>query len=473
MREIPLSFPGKRGALCPSRPAENSFMTEIRPPGGALQILGKLRDSGHRALLAGGCVRDHLMGLTPEDWDIATGAGPEEIMGLFERTVSVGAKFGVVRVMVGDASFEVAQFRSEGPYLDGRRPSSVKPANEKEDAQRRDFTINGIFFDPVANELLDYVGGREDIEDRLIRAIGDPLGRFGEDHLRMLRAVRFAARFGYEIELETLAAIYRCAPQISHTSAERKYGELTAMLTGGRADRAFEMLRETGLLAEVLPEVAKMEGVAQPPDEHPEGDVWKHTIKALAQLNAPAPVLAWAVLLHDAGKPETFSETDRIRFINHAEAGTRIAEEICERLNMPGEEKRLIRDVVKSHMKFLDVEKMRESTLKRFLREPFFAELLELHRIDRLASHGDLTAHRFCLDKQAEFGEEALRPDRVLDGHTLARMGFAPGPLFQEILAALDDEQLEGRVRSREEAEAFVRRRFGARLGPEEGGRPD
>jgi poly(A) polymerase len=280
----------------------------------------------------------------------------------------------------------------------------------------------------------------------------------------MLRAVRFAARFGYEIEPETLAAINRCAPRINRTSAERKYAELTAMLTGGQANRAFEMLQETGLLAEVLPEAAKMAGVAQPPDEHPEGDVWKHTIKALTQLNEPSSALAWAVLLHDTGKPETFSETDRIRFIGHATAGARIAEEVCERLNMPGEEKRLIRDVVKNHMKFLDVKKMRESTLKRFLREPFITELLELHRIDRLASHGDLTAHQFCLDKRAEFGEEALRPVPLLDGHALTRMGFEPGPRFQEILTTLDDEQLEGRVQSREDAEAFVRRRFGASL---------
>jgi poly(A) polymerase len=447
-------------------------MPDIRPPAGALHILSVLRGSGHRALLAGGCVRDHLMGLPPGDWDIVTGAGPDEVSDLFERTVPIGARFGVVQVHIEGGVYEVAQFRREEAYLDGRRPSAVHPAGEKEDALRRDFTINGMFFDPLAGEIIDLVGGRKDIERRCVRAIGDPAERFGEDHLRMLRAVRFAARFEYEIDPATFEAARRCAPLIRKTSAERVRDELTMMLTGGHADRALELLRETGLLKEVLPEAAAMAGVPQPPDEHPEGDVWTHTVMVLAQLtgpdgpNAPGLPLAWAALLHDTGKPETFTDTDRIRFRGHAAAGARRADEILERLNMPSVERGRICDLVRNHMKFIDAKEMRPATLKRFLREPFFADLLELRRMDCLACHGNLETYDFCRDKLANLAEEDLRPARVLDGNALAAMGFEPGPVFQEILSAVEDEQLEGRVRTREEAEAFVAEKFGDRKRP-------
>ena len=447
-------------------------MPDIRPPAGALHILSTLRGSGHRALLAGGCVRDHLMGLPPGDWDIVTGAGPDEVSELFGHTVPIGARFGVVQVHIEGGVYEVAQFRREEAYLDGRRPSAVHPAGEEEDALRRDFTINGMFFDPLAGKIIDLVGGREDIERRLVRAIGDPAERFGEDHLRMLRAVRFAARFEYEIDPATFEAARRCAPLIRKTSAERVRDELTMMLTGGHADRALELLRETGLLKEVLPEAAAMAGVPQPPEFHPEGDVWTHTKMVLAQLEATGgageadAALAWAALLHDAGKPETISETDRIRFNGHAKAGARIADEIGERLKMPSEQSGRIRDLVGNHMRFLEIRNMRPAKLKRFLREPFFPELLELHRMDCLACHGNLGAYDFCRDKLADLAEEDLRPARVLDGNALAAMGFEPGPMFQEILGAVEDEQLEGRVRTREEAEAFVAEKFGDRQRP-------
>ena len=436
-------------------------MPEITPPKGALHIINKLSNSGHRALFAGGCVRDYLLGQTPTDWDITTDARPDEVSGLFERTLAIGIKFGVISVILDDGNYEVAQFRTEGSYIDGRHPSSVEPANEKQDAQRRDITINGMFFDPIKNQLLDYVGGQEDIRQKLIRAIGEPAKRFEEDHLRMLRALRFAARFQYGIEPETYSAIQRLAPLIERTSAERKRDELTTMLTSDRANIAFELMRETGLLAEVLPEVARMTGVAQPPEYHPEGDVWIHTMKALGMLESPSAVFGWAVLLHDVGKSETFRQTDRIRFKDHDTVGARISEEICERLNIPGDEKRRISDIVKNHMKFREVKKMRESTLKRLLREPFFPELIELHRIDRLAGQGDLETYEFCLEQLALTGDDGLHPKRSIDGNALTEMGFEPGPVFQEILTFLENEQLEGRALTRSEAEVFIIEQFG------------
>ncbi len=436
-------------------------MSEIKPPEGALHILRTLREAGHQALLAGGCVRDHLMGRTPTDWDVVTDAGPDIVMDLFEHTVPVGAKFGVVRVIMGDGICEVARFRKDDAYLDGRRPSAVHPASAEEDARRRDFTINGMFYDPLEKEVIDYVGGREDIERGCIRAIGDPRLRFEEDHLRMLRAVRFAARLDFGIEADTFAALQRLKSRIHRTSAERIRSELTMMLTGEHGDRAFQLLMNSGLLKEVLPEAAEMKGVEQPPEFHPEGDVWTHVMLMLARPREPGESLAWGILLHDVGKPVTHSVTDRIRFNGHAAAGASMAEEICERLQMSGNKKNRICELVKNHMKFMDVQKMRPSRLKRFLREPYFPELLELHRIDCLASHGNLATYEFCRERLEEIEGAELRPARLLDGYGLAELGFSPGPHFREILTALEDEQLEGRVRTREEAEAFVRQRYG------------
>ncbi|MCY4383572.1 MAG: CCA tRNA nucleotidyltransferase [Nitrospinae bacterium] len=435
-------------------------MLNIKPPDAAIRIIQTLEASGHRALLAGGCVRDALLGVQPKDWDIATDAAPEAVQGRFEKTVAVGAQFGVVRVRVGDQEFEVAQFREDGPYSDGRHPDAVRSSDEKGDANRRDFTINGMFYDVSNHELLDYVGGRRDLDAGVIRAIGEPGLRFGEDHLRMMRAVRFSARFGFSLDPATAAAIEANAGRIGKISPERIRDELTTILTRENADAAFAMLDSSGLLEHVLPEVAAMRGVAQPPEFHPEGDVWTHVLAMLRIERSASPTLAWGILLHDAGKPATYAVTDRIRFNGHDKVGAQMSADICERLRMPRAQASRIHELVANHMRFMHVEKMREARLKRFLREPYFEELLELHRIDCLASHGNLRTHEFCARKLGELHEEALRPLRLLDGHGLMAMGYPPGPGLGEILAAIEDEQLEGRISTREEAREFARRNF-------------
>ena len=354
----------------------------------------------------------------------------------------------------------MAQFREDGDYTDGRRPHSVRPAGEEQDAKRRDFTINGMFFDVAESRVLDYVGGLRDLESGVVRAIGDPRARFGEDYLRMMRAVRFAARLGFVIEPATAAAIEAGAARITKISAERIREELTAMLTAERADAAFSTLEALGLLAHVLPEVAAMKGVAQPPAFHPEGDVWTHVLLMLGLKRSPSPTLSWAVLLHDVGKPPTYAVRDRIRFNGHDKAGAAMSAEICERLRMSRAQATRIRELVAHHMRFMHVEKMRESRLKRFLREAYFGELLELHRLDCLASHGNLRTHAFCTEKLRTLQEEALRPPRLLDGHDLVKMGCPPGRRVGEILRALEDEQLEGRISTPRQARAFAARRL-------------
>ena len=435
-------------------------MLNIKPPDAAIRIIQTLEDSGHRALLAGGCVRDALLGRQPKDWDIATDAAPETVGGLFERTVAVGAQFGVVRVRMGGQEFEVARFREDGAYSDGRHPDSVRPSDEKGDAKRRDFTINGMFYDVSNHQLLDYVGGRRDLDDGVIRAIGDPGLRFGEDHLRMMRAIRFSARFGFRVEPATAAAIEANAERIGKISPERIRDELTIILTQNHSDAAFAMLDSSGLLEHVLPEAAAMRGVAQPPEFHPEGDVWTHVLAMLRIKRSAAPTLAWGMLLHDVGKPPTFTETDRIRFNGHDKVGAAMSAEVCTRLRMPKAQAARIFDLVANHMRFMHVEKMREARLKRFLREPYFEELLELHRVDCLASHGNLRTYEFCTRKLEEIHAEALRPPRLLDGDELMAMGHPPGPELGEILSAIEDEQLEGRISTREEARDFARRNF-------------
>ncbi len=435
-------------------------MLNIKPPDAAIRIIQTLEASGHRALLAGGCVRDALLGVQPKDWDIATDAAPEAVQGRFEKTVAVGAQFGVVRVRVGDQEFEVAQFREDGPYSDGRHPDAIRSSDEKGDANRRDFTINGMFYDVSNHELLDYVGGRRDLDAGVIRAIGEPGLRFCEDHLRMMRAVRFSARFGFSLDPATAAAIEANAGRIGKISPERIRDELTTILTQNNADAAFAMLDSSGLLEHVLPEVAAMRGVAQPPEFHPEGDVWTHVLAMLRIERSASPTLAWGILLHDAGKPATYAVTDRIRFNGHDKVGAQMSADICERLRMPRTQASRIHELVANHMRFMHVEKMREARLKRFLREPYFEELLELHRIDCLASHGNLRTHEFCARKLTEIHEEALRPPRLLDGHGLMAMGYPPGPGLGEILAAIEDGQLEGRISTREEAREFARRNF-------------
>jgi poly(A) polymerase len=429
----------------------------------ATAIVARLRAAGHQAYFVGGCVRDLVLGRAPKDFDIATSATPNQVLNLFDKTFSVGAHFGVVLVCTGEITTEVATFRSDGAYSDGRHPDAVRfSTTPEEDVKRRDFTINGMMMDPVNESVLDLVGGLQDLDARLIRAIGDPSERFTEDKLRMLRAVRFAARFNFDLEQATAKAIERLAPAVNQVSSERVRDELTRMLTEGHARRAFEMLDATGLLAQVLPEVVKMQGVKQPPQYHPEGDVWVHTLILLDGLAAGAPVaLAWGALLHDIGKPATFRVApDRIRFDGHVETGVRIAEEICKRLRFPNHETEQILSLIDNHMRFADVRKMKESTLKRFFRLQHFDQHLALHRLDCLASHGSLELYDFARERFETLPQEQVRPQLLVTGRDLIEAGYPPGPQFSQMLAAAEDAQLEGTIHSREEGLALVRERW-------------
>jgi poly(A) polymerase len=448
----------------------------------AIEIVKTLRERGHQAFLVGGCVRDLLLGREPADFDVATDAVPTEIMKIFPRTWAVGAQFGVVLVPAPEEEgcessaenpqshhhgcIEVATFRSDGVYTDGRHPDAVRFSKDpREDVQRRDFTINGMLLDPLpGDEVIDYVGGRADLQAKIVRTIGDARRRFTEDKLRMLRAVRFAARFGYEIEAATMEAIRELAPQVGVVSHERVRDELTKMLTEGHARRAFELLDDSGLLQEVLPEVAKMKGVKQPPEYHPEGDVWVHTLLLLEKLpeNCSA-TLAWGALLHDVGKPPTFRiAPDRIRFDRHVEVGVKMTEELGRELRFSNDELEQVSALVENHMKFAEVTRMRESTLKRFMRLPCFDEHLALHRMDCLSSHGDLSLYDFVKKKMEETPVEEIRPPALVRGQDLIAAGYKPGPAFKEILSAVEDAQLEGRLQSREQAMEFVRAEFPA-----------
>jgi len=357
----------------------------------------------------------------------------------------------------------VATFRSDIGYSDGRHPDKVRFTKDpREDVERRDFTINGLLLDPVTNEVLDFVGGRNDLDAGIIRSIGDPDQRFAEDKLRMLRAVRFAARFGYTIEPETLQAIQKLASQIEQVSRERVRDELSKMLTEGHARPAFLLLDETGLLHEVLPQIEAMKGVQQPPQFHPEGDVFVHTLLLLDKLPHPCPAtLAWGALLHDVGKPATFRiAPDRIRFDGHVDVGVKIAEDICHRLRFSNDDTDQILALVDNHMRFAHVQRMNESTFKRFVRMPRFDEHLELHRLDCESSHGDLTSYNFTREKIASTPPEAMRPAPLITGDNLIAVGYKPGPQFKQILAAVEDGQLEGRLRTSEEAMALVMSQF-------------
>lgn len=434
----------------------------------AAQICHMLRDAGHQAYLVGGCVRDILLKREPVDYDVATDATPDRVQKIFPRSLAVGAQFGVVIVTEGEDQVEVATFRSDVGYSDGRHPDQVIYANSPaDDVRRRDFTINGLMLDPESGQVLDFVEGRRDLEAHIIRAIGEPERRFTEDKLRMLRAVRFAARFGYTVDPQTFAAVRKLAPEIHQVSAERIRDELTKLLTEGAARPGFELLDATSLLPEVLPEIARMKGVPQPPEFHPEGDVWTHTLIMLDGLQANgSPTLAWGVLLHDVGKPPTFrpaSETgDRIRFDEHVEVGVKMAEAICHRLRFSNEETEQIMTLVANHMRFKDVTRMKVSTLKRFARLNRFPEHLELHRLDCLSSHGSLDAYRFVEKFLAETPPEQVRPARLISGEDLKEMGFRPGPAFKEILEAVEDAQLSGHLGTREQAIAFVQESFRA-----------
>ena len=435
------------------------------------QICATLKAKSYQAYLVGGCVRDILLGREPADYDVATDATPDVVQRIFPRSLSVGAQFGVIIVLddsaqENPAQVEVATFRSDIGYTDGRHPDRVAyTRSPEEDVRRRDFTINGLLLDPETDTVLDFVGGRSDIQAGVIRAIGDPVRRFTEDKLRMLRGVRFSARFNYVIEPNSVKAIDALAAQIAQVSAERLRDELTKILTEGAARRGFELLDSTGLLSHLLPEVSRTKGVAQPPEYHPEGDVWIHTLLMLEKLPADCPpTLAWGVLLHDVGKPPTFAPPeitgDRIRFNEHAEVGTRMAEAICHRLRFSNEETDQIAALVANHMKFKDVLNMKPATLKKFVRQERFEEHLELHRLDCLSSHGNLENYDFTRHFIEATPPEQVRPPRLLTGDDLKTIGFQPGPAFREILEAVENAQLDGKIADHEAAIRMVQEEF-------------
>ncbi len=426
----------------------------------AVSLVKQLRAERHQAFLVGGCVRDLLMGRTPKDFDIATSARPEQVARLFRKVIPVGVQFGVQIVLKGKHSYEVATFRTDLPYKDGRHPEGVVFSTPKEDALRRDFTVNGLFFDPIEKKLIDYVGGRTDLEKKIIRAIGDPAKRFQEDRLRMLRAVRFSAALGFAIEGETFQAIQKAAKQITDVSQERIRDELVKLFTAPKPGAALALLDESGLLEVILPEVVQMKGVAQPPEFHPEGDVYIHTKLLLDHLRAPSTILAFGALFHDVGKPPTFRVAERIRFDGHDKVGAAMARRICRRLRFSNQETEAIEELIGDHMRFKDVRQMRLSTLKRFMASPIFPEHLKLHRADCLASHGDLSNWHFMREKLKELSVKEIKPEPLITGSDLLVLGYAEGPLIGNILRSVQEKQLEGELRSKEEALQWVPKTF-------------
>jgi len=435
----------------------------------AVEIAAELRSRGFQAWLVGGCVRDLVLGREPKDYDIATDAQPEQLLRLFPKAQLVGAQFGVVLV----DGIEIATFRSDHSYSDGRHPEGVTfETDPRQDVVRRDFTINALLLDPsvlcsqcspssLYSSVVDYVGGLADLEACVIRAIGDPEQRFEEDHLRMLRAVRFAARFGFEIEPGTVAAIQKLHSKILRVAPERIRDELVRILTEGGARRGFELLDASGLLSEILPEIAAMKGVAQPPEFHPEGDVWTHTLIMLEGLRSPSPTLALGVLLHDVGKPGTFRVAGRIRFDGHVELGERMGREILNRLRFSNAEIEQVIALIANHMRFSHVHQMRESTLKRMLRLNRFEEHLELHRLDCASSHRHFGNYEFAKMKFEQAEPAELRPARMVTGDDLIAAGYKPGPDFSRMLDLAEDAQLEARIRNKEEGLELVRETFG------------
>jgi poly(A) polymerase len=441
----------------------------VTPREFANSICTTLQNAGYMAFLVGGCVRDLLLKREPADYDVATNATPDQVLQLFPSGITVGAQFGVILVPQDGMKVEVATFRSDIGYADGRHPDRVQYSTiPEEDVKRRDFTINGLLMRHDTGEALDFVNGQADLDAGIIRAIGEPDRRFAEDKLRMLRAVRFAARFGYEIEAETFRAIRRHAKQIQQVSAERIRQELTKMLTEGAARAACELLDTCWLLPIVLPEISALHGVEQPPQYHPEGDVWIHTMMMLEGLPAAcSPTLAWGVLLHDIGKPATFrseKETgDRIRFDGHVEVGMAIARKLLGKLRFSNEEMEQILALIENHMRFKDVGRMKPATLKRFVRLPRFEEHLDLHRLDCLSSNRNLAAYEFVREFVSTTPPEVVHPPRLLTGSHLLEMGFSAGPVVGRILAAVEEAQLNGELATEQEAKSFIERHFGAR----------
>jgi poly(A) polymerase len=426
---------------------------------GAERIVRRLREAGHQALLAGGCVRDLLRGETPKDYDVATDARPEQVEALFPGTRSVGRQFGVSIVVLDGRAYEVAAFRSESGYSDGRHPDGVTFCGPEEDAGRRDFTINGMFWDPVADEVLDFVGGRDDLEHGVLRAIGEPAERFREDHLRLIRAVRFAARLGFAIEPDTREAIRRMAALLAKVSPERVQQELRIILTDRDPAGALRLMDALGLLDVVFPEMADMRGCEQPENYHPEGDVFVHTILTVEKLGEfPLFELAMAALLHDVGKPEASRREGPKCFARHCQIGRELARKVCRRLRLSNAETDRICWLVDRHLYFRDAHKMRPSTIKRIIAHPGFEELAELHRADALASWGNLDAYEYMMARRREMSDEQVAPPPLVTGADLIAMGYEPGPAFGRALEAVRTAQLDGDVVTREEASALARR---------------
>ena len=424
-------------------------------------IAARLKERGHTAYFAGGCVRDFLMRQRAVDIDIATTARPEEIEKLFSKTIPVGRQFGVMVVVEQGTAFEVATFRREGGYYDGRHPAEVSFTVPEEDARRRDFTVNGLFYDPFEKKILDYVGGQADIQKRVIRAIGDPYERFEEDKLRLLRAVRFASSLGFEIEAKTWKAVREKAVKIAEVSPERIREELVKILTRPNPARGFKLLSESGLMKRVLPEVEAMKGCEQPPEYHPEGDVFVHTGLLLEKMGEPSPLLALSAVFHDVGKPVTFSlKEGRIKFYEHAPIGADMTRKIMKRLRFSNDEIEAVSECVANHMKFADVQKMRSGKLKQFVSRPTFPVELELHKIDCQASHGKLDNYQFLQKKIVEYAAEDLKPKPLINGNDLIAMGMTPGPGMKPLLEEIYTLQLEGQFKDREECLAWIRKRL-------------
>ena len=431
----------------------------------ALSIVKKLREQGYKAYFAGGCVRDRLMGIAPGDIDVATSAEPNVILNLFPHTFEKGKAFGVTSVLIDDIEIEVATFRKEGKYSDGRHPDHVEWTDDKQDALRRDFTINGMFFDPFENKIIDYVQGQEDLKRKVIRTIGNPYHRFDEDKLRMMRAIRFSARFQYPIESDTRKAILELSPKMTEVSQERIREELVKILTQANPQTGLQLLSEVGLLKVILPEIEAMKGVEQPPQFHPEGDVFVHTLLLFKHIHKnPSPELAIAALLHDVGKPPTFTIKERIRFDGHTDLGAKMAEKIMKRLRFSRKQIEHVASLVKQHLQFMNVKQMRESTLKRFLGQEGFEDHLELHRLDCLACHGILDNYEFCKEKLAWLKQKPLPMKPLLSGKDLIRTGFKPGPLFKEILTSIETAQLENVLTSKKQALDFAKKHFSTHL---------
>ena len=429
----------------------------------ARSIAKTLKDKGFTAYFAGGCVRDHLMGRRPQDFDIATTAKPEEVEKIFRRTIPVGKQFGVMIVVEEEIPFEVATFRCEGGYQDGRHPTQVSFTQPEEDAKRRDFTVNGMFYDPSLEKVIDFVGGMKDLPKKVIRAIGDPEARFEEDKLRLLRAIRFASTLGFEIETKTWEALRKNASKIHEVSPERIREELVKIFTRSGAARGFMLLSESGLMKEILPEVEAMRGVKQPENFHPEGDVFEHTRLLLEHLHPPvSAILAFSALFHDIGKPKTSAiRKGRLTFYEHSEEGAKIACEIMRRLRFSNEEIDGVSECVANHMKFMDVQKMRAGKLKQFISRPYFNEEMELHRVDCTASHGMLDNLTFLQGKLKEYEHEELKPKPLVNGNDLIELGMKPGRAMKPILEELYELQLEGTHKTREEALTWLRQKIG------------